>query len=192
MLVFRGRPYTVQKKKLGPIQPNAQRPTLQAGGNLVGELDITPEPHMGSVQGLGGLVGEPGQSLKPRRALGGGMAVAFERGRVRVKDDQSLVAVDDDHPRASDMVREPAQPDDGRDLQRLGHDGGMAGEPPASVAATRTCRGSSPAVSLGERSCARMTLGSASASATEGGRWPESCARIRCSMSRTSAARAER
>ena len=64
--------------------------------------------------------------------------------------------------------------------------------PPASVAKPGTRRGSSPAASLGVRSCASTIVGAASSSWNDSGRSPIKWLRIRASMSRTSAARAAR
>ena len=64
--------------------------------------------------------------------LAGVRLVLVDRLLVRIDDDDAAIAVDDDLIAAADDLGQVLEGDDGRNAQRTGHDGGVAG-PPAGV-----------------------------------------------------------
>ena len=193
LLVFARRALGVQEQELGPEQPDADGPAVEASLDFAAELDIAPELDAAAVLGLGGQVGLAGQDLKPGRSLGGDLVISLLGFRVGVEDDQALVAIDDGHPAMPGAVQELAQADHGRDLQRGRDDRGMAGAAAGLGGEARDEAGVEPGGLAGRqvvrqhdrrrRQVVLERLGPARRSTGS---------RIRASMSRTSAARAAR
>ena len=170
-----------------------RRPAVEAGLDLAAELDIAPELDSRAVQRLGGQAGFAGEDLKPGRSLRGDLAVSLLGFRVGVEDDEALVAVDDGHPAMLGAVQELAQPDHGRDLQGGRDDRGVAGAAAGLGGEARDEPGVDPGrlARASGRAPARSPARPAS-SWNDSGRSPIKWLKIRASMSRTSAARADR
>ena len=183
----------VEEQELGPVEPDPLGPAVQAGGCLGGELDVAPEPDRHPVERLGGQVGQAGQPLEPRGPLGGRLAVARQGRRVGVEHDQPLVAVDDHRPGVPGEVEEPADADHRGDLQRLGDDRRVAGPAAGLGGEAEDELGVEPGGLAGREVVRQQHARLREAARTTGvRRWPIRWPRIRCWMSRTSAARAAR
>ena len=80
-----------------------------------------------AVERDGRLVAQRLVAVGPRADRGPLLFVAGDRGLVRVDDEHAFLAVHDHRVAAGHVGEEPAEADDGGDLQRAGEDGGVAG-----------------------------------------------------------------
>ena len=192
LLIFAGGGLGVQEQKLGAEQPDALGTQVHAGVDLRGKLDIAPEFDLGGIERFGRKIGLLREDLEACGPLGGRRAIPRLGGQIRVEDDQTLVAVDDRHPALPGDVQELAQADHGRDFERGGDDGRVAGTSSRLGGEAEHAIGIEPR-RLARRQVLRQDQGGSRQLILERlGRCPINWPRIRASMSRTSAARAAR
>ena len=115
-------------EELGAVQADALAALVQDGGGLGGELDVAQERDLVAVLGDGGQVAQGVQAVDELHLLAASTArYSLDGPRVGVDDDHAAVAVDDDHVAAGGLGGDVVEAHHGRDAQRAGDDGRVAG-----------------------------------------------------------------
>ena len=127
LLLLTGEVGFVEVEEFRAIQADALGAVLLDGVHVAGEFDVRAEDDVAAVERGGGGLAEVGELL-----LDGGLAdlqfAVFPQGLVAgVDDDDAVVAVEQHMVAGAELVADVVEADDGGDVQRPRHDGGVGG-----------------------------------------------------------------
>ena len=116
------------EEELGAVEPDSLAAVGEEPGDLLAELDVADHPEPDAVHGLGREVLQAGQLGLALHLPDAGRLVVGALPGGGVHHHHAAAAVDDDPVAPLRHRGGPAGADHGRDLQRAGHDGGVAGD----------------------------------------------------------------
>src|SRR5262245_33373448 len=126
MFLFSGICLLIQVQELGPIEAHPFGAPFQAMFSFFREFDIAEQRNLNSVAGDTGKIPQFAQlGFKFAECTLGGF-VKLECLLVRIEDNDTLVAIDDEEVAARDIREESADTDNSRYFERARHDGRVA------------------------------------------------------------------
>ena len=125
--LFAGKVRAVHVLKFRPVKPDAVPPVILHRDNFLRKLDVCHYLQPDTVGRLRFEMALPCQDHLIVFILGFALFILDQRLFARVYDHHAGVAVDDDNIFVFNFRGCVYEPDDSRDLERLGHDAGMGG-----------------------------------------------------------------
>src|SRR5262249_17490376 len=127
LLVLARDLFAIDVEELGAIEADALGAVLDGEQRLGRELDVREERHRRAAREARRLARSLSQHLRARQVAIAARTRLFGRLLARADEDLAAKTVDDDRVAGAHVLEHARDADDGGDLERARHDGGVAG-----------------------------------------------------------------